>query len=153
MCSEILQHINFCQLKCQDFFGRNDTLKVRWVYTLQTRELGINKEIYLILLLLLQMIRDYVLGETPEPFVIYGDSGCGKTSLMAMAAKYMWQWEQDPVVILRSVNKNLIFNFQLEPFRNNSTSITLVSNIFFKFYIIQNICMLKSLKMNFLNER
>ncbi|GFR71651.1 NACHT and WD repeat domain-containing protein 1 [Elysia marginata] len=57
---EALQHVTFCQSKCESFHGRADSLK---------------------------LIEDYLRGPATHPLVIHGPSGCGKTSLLAMAAK------------------------------------------------------------------
>lgn len=40
----------------------------------------------------LQKIKAYVLGDNKEPLVIHGESGCGKTSIMALAAKEAYFW-------------------------------------------------------------
>jgi len=33
----------------------------------------------------LDEIRDYVCGESTQPLILFGDSGCGKTSILAKA--------------------------------------------------------------------
>ncbi|XP_052800087.1 uncharacterized protein LOC128231374 isoform X2 [Mya arenaria] len=62
---EITEHIQFCQKKCKQFHGREETLK---------------------------KIENYVKGLGDEPFVLFGESGTGKTSIMAMAAKCCAKW-------------------------------------------------------------
>jgi len=57
---EILSHLSFCQSKCETFHGRKETLKA---------------------------ISDYISEDSSSPLVVYGESGCGKTSLMAKAAE------------------------------------------------------------------
>lgn len=57
---EVIQHTQFCQEKCRLFHGRDDVLK---------------------------QIKLYLKGMSSEPLVVYGASGSGKTSVMAMAAK------------------------------------------------------------------
>ena len=58
---EIIQHIAICQEKCELFHGRS---------------------------LELDAINDYLNKESDQsPFVVYGQSGSGKTSLVAMAAR------------------------------------------------------------------
>ncbi|KAK3777081.1 hypothetical protein RRG08_008927 [Elysia crispata] len=57
---EVLQHLTFCQNKCESFHGREGSL---------------------------QEIEKYLRGPVRHPFTIYGPSGCGKTSLVAKAAK------------------------------------------------------------------
>ncbi|KAL8578635.1 hypothetical protein ACOMHN_007093 [Nucella lapillus] len=63
--SEPLQHMHACRNHVSAFQGREDVV---------------------------QMIRDYVLGSSPRPLVLYGLSGCGKTSLMAKAASQVETW-------------------------------------------------------------
>ncbi|EDO40517.1 predicted protein, partial [Nematostella vectensis] len=72
---EVAQHATFCNLKCENFHGRED---------------------------ILEKIRTYISGSGQKPLVLYGDSGCGKTSLVAMTAKLVPSWtEYEPVVVLR----------------------------------------------------
>ncbi|KAL5016270.1 hypothetical protein ScPMuIL_005859 [Solemya velum] len=63
--TEVLQHVQFCQSKCQDFYGRSATLK---------------------------KIQDYIKSDNVRVLVVHGKSGCGKTSILAMAAKQCWKW-------------------------------------------------------------
>ncbi|XP_053376600.1 NACHT domain- and WD repeat-containing protein 1-like [Mercenaria mercenaria] len=74
---ECIQHIRFCQSKCEGFAGRKETL---------------------------EQIKSYLTStSTPnQPFVLHGTSGTGKTSILAMAAKMAGQWMgRQPMVILR----------------------------------------------------
>ncbi|XP_070534263.1 NACHT and WD repeat domain-containing protein 2-like [Ptychodera flava] len=83
MYEEILQHLTFCKVKCQSFHGREN---------------------------LLSKIRTYV-GErlkgnpaTASPLVIHGESGSGKTSVMAKAAFQSaseWFGRNNAAVVLR----------------------------------------------------
>jgi fructose/tagatose bisphosphate aldolase len=41
---------------------------------------------------LLQKIKDYIVSESQVPFVIHGQSGCGKTSIMAAATRDVGKW-------------------------------------------------------------
>ena len=41
---------------------------------------------------LLQDIEEYVRGPSQYPLVIHGKSGCGKTSVIALAAKAISEW-------------------------------------------------------------
>ncbi|XP_061186244.1 NACHT and WD repeat domain-containing protein 2-like [Saccostrea echinata] len=41
---------------------------------------------------IVKKIKDYVLGDSKEVLVVHGESGCGKTSVMALAAKQAFQW-------------------------------------------------------------
>ncbi|XP_069135457.1 NACHT and WD repeat domain-containing protein 2-like [Argopecten irradians] len=76
---ECCQHIRFCQQKCENFCGRAASLEKIKAYITAT--------------------------DTTKPLVIHGTSGCGKTSLMAMAAKLMPSWMSDPqpAVIIRFI--------------------------------------------------
>ncbi|XP_052105636.1 NACHT domain- and WD repeat-containing protein 1-like isoform X2 [Mytilus californianus] len=74
---ECKQHIVFCQEKCHGFQGREDILK---------------------------RIKAYVTGNSENPLVIHGFSGCGKTSIMAMAAKLTKSiWKKQAVVLCRFI--------------------------------------------------
>ncbi|XP_077979004.1 NACHT and WD repeat domain-containing protein 2-like [Glandiceps talaboti] len=74
---EVIQHARFCQQKCEVFHGRHDTLK---------------------------RIEEYVVGKDNQPLVVYGQSGCGKTSIVAMAARNVNKWLQGRCkVVLRFV--------------------------------------------------
>ena len=53
---EVLDHAYFCNETAEKFRGRVDIL---------------NK------------VNDYLLGDSPRPFVIHGESGCGKTAICA----------------------------------------------------------------------
>ena len=51
-----------------------------------------------------QKIKEYVLGDNWDPLVIHGESGCGKTSIMAQAAKEAFHWIQGKgMVVMRWV--------------------------------------------------
>ena len=56
---EVLQHVVFLKEKCKMFHGRNATL---------------------------EHVRSYLKNTSSSPLVIHGESGCGKTSLVAMSA-------------------------------------------------------------------
>ncbi|XP_033748500.1 NACHT domain- and WD repeat-containing protein 1-like [Pecten maximus] len=76
---ECCQHIRFCQQKCENFCGRVASL---------------------------EKIKTYITSEsTTKPLIIHGASGCGKTSLMAMAAKLVpsWMSKTQPAVVLRFI--------------------------------------------------
>lgn len=53
---EVLQHLHACASFCKTFQGREEV---------------VNK------------IQEYILGNSSQPLVLYGESGCGKTSLLA----------------------------------------------------------------------
>ncbi|XP_033761972.1 NACHT domain- and WD repeat-containing protein 1-like isoform X2 [Pecten maximus] len=74
--TECLQHIRFSQQKCANFHGRETTL---------------------------EKIKTYLTTPNAKPLVIHGMSGCGKTSIMAMAAKLVPSWmnNTEPVVVIR----------------------------------------------------
>ena len=82
--NEVLQHAHLCITRCQAFQGRVAILEKMQHYVLKNPD-GVN-----------------------EPFVVHGESGSGKTSLMAVAASQMVSWlpsHCDPVIILRFLGK------------------------------------------------
>ena len=51
---------------------------------------------------LMKKIHHYIANRCSSPLVIHGDTGTGKTSLVAMAAKHARSWvKQDAIVVLR----------------------------------------------------
>ncbi|KAK0046460.1 NACHT and WD repeat domain-containing protein 2 [Biomphalaria pfeifferi] len=71
---EPLQHLHACKRYCQAFQGREDVV---------------------------DRIREYVTGDSNLPLVLFGESGCGKTSLMAKAAsQVVTSWFKKPVVMV-----------------------------------------------------
>ncbi len=62
---EVVQHWNLCKAKCDVFVGRD---------------------------VILEEIKDYILGGTDKVFIIHGESGIGKTSIMAKAASMINTW-------------------------------------------------------------
>ncbi|XP_060597775.1 NACHT domain- and WD repeat-containing protein 1-like [Ruditapes philippinarum] len=73
---ECLQHIRFCQSKCEGFTGRGETLK---------------------------QIKSYVTSSGAggnQPLVLHGTSGTGKTSILAKAAEMIRLWMNKPTVII-----------------------------------------------------
>ena len=75
---EIFQHSSFCQKKCGTFHGRREFLDTAKETLTQQEKRGL---------------------------VLYGESGCGKTSLMAKIATEVKQWleDQSAKVILRFI--------------------------------------------------
>ncbi|KAL4236659.1 hypothetical protein ACF0H5_005044 [Mactra antiquata] len=74
---EIIQHIGFCQDKCRGFHGRDDIMK---------------------------QVITYINGMSDEPLVLYGASGCGKTSVMAKAAWNSCKFsKKNATVVLRFI--------------------------------------------------
>lgn len=71
---EVLHHSWFCQDKCVAFRGREDVLE-----KIET------------------FLKDF---EKLEPLVVYGSSGSGKTSIMAVIAKSAKQWIGDDTVCI-----------------------------------------------------
>ncbi|XP_059619516.1 NACHT and WD repeat domain-containing protein 2 [Phlebotomus argentipes] len=75
--TEILQHLHACNNADKVFYGREDELA---------------------------HIKGYMLGDSEKPLVLYGEGGCGKTSLLARsAALFMKEWFKDakPISIIR----------------------------------------------------
>lgn len=53
---------------------------------------------------LVKRIQEYITSPTDQPMVVYGETGTGKTSLLAKAASHVIQWlgpECSPILILR----------------------------------------------------
>ncbi|KAK3601003.1 hypothetical protein CHS0354_008112 [Potamilus streckersoni] len=74
---EVHRHIKFCKAKCETFSGRDDCLR---------------------------KMEEYIVGQSTKPMIVYGVSGCGKTSLMAKGAYLSRQWTNDKAaVILRFI--------------------------------------------------
>jgi ABC-type uncharacterized transport system fused permease/ATPase subunit len=49
-----------------------------------------------------QKIKNYVLGDSREILLVHGEAGCGKTSVMALAAKQAWSWlDGDISIVIR----------------------------------------------------
>lgn len=75
--TEILQHLHACHNSVKVFYGREDNLK---------------------------HIHRYMMGDSEKPIVLYGEGGCGKTSLLAKAAALVsndWFKGARPVSIIR----------------------------------------------------
>ncbi|XP_020292680.1 NACHT and WD repeat domain-containing protein 2 isoform X2 [Pseudomyrmex gracilis] len=75
--TEILQHLHACNNSVKVFYGREDTL---------------------------EKIKNYMLGNSDKPLVLYGEGGCGKTSLLAKSAgltSSTWLTGKKPVSIIR----------------------------------------------------
>lgn len=75
---EIFQHGSFCQKKCKSFHGRKEFLEAA---------------------------QKTLVEHERHTVVLHGESGCGKTSIMAKIAKEVKQWVQDQsaIVILRFI--------------------------------------------------
>ncbi|OXA41694.1 NACHT and WD repeat domain-containing protein 2 [Folsomia candida] len=73
--TEILQHLHACNGSVKVFYGREHSL-----------ELG----------------KEYILGPSDKPMILYGQGGCGKTSLLAKIAAMCFEWiKSTPLLILR----------------------------------------------------
>ncbi|XP_046423821.1 NACHT and WD repeat domain-containing protein 2 [Neodiprion fabricii] len=75
--TEILQHLHACNNSVKVFYGREDTL---------------------------ERIKAYMLDEGEKPLVLYGEGGCGKTSLLAKSAGLThttWLVGKKPISIIR----------------------------------------------------
>jgi len=75
---EIFQHLSFCQKKCKSFFGRGNFL---------------------------ELVKNRLLNNDNRVVALYGESGCGKTSLMAKVTSSLKTWfeDEDPFVICRFI--------------------------------------------------
>ncbi|KAK3734688.1 hypothetical protein QZH41_002106 [Actinostola sp. cb2023] len=65
---EVVQHLSFCQTKCTAFHGRQEFL---------------------------ESIKEGLLGNDKRVVVLHGESGCGKTSLVAKVAMEVKSWFKD----------------------------------------------------------
>ncbi|KAM0725564.1 NACHT and WD repeat domain-containing protein 2 [Formica fusca] len=75
--TEILQHLHACNNSVKVFYGREDTL---------------------------ERIKNHMLGNSDKPLVLYGEGGCGKTSLLAKSAgltSTIWLSDRKPISIIR----------------------------------------------------
>lgn len=76
--TEILQHLHACNNSVKVFYGREDSL---------------------------EQIKNYMLGDSDKILVLYGEGGCGKTSLLAKAASLStakeWFQNAKPISVVR----------------------------------------------------
>jgi flagellar biosynthesis GTPase FlhF len=73
LAEEIFQHLSFCQKKCKAFFGRKEFLG---------------------------SIKNGLTNNDKRSIVLFGESGCGKTSLMAKVATDVKSWFENESVIV-----------------------------------------------------
>ncbi|XP_068711765.1 NACHT domain- and WD repeat-containing protein 1-like isoform X2 [Montipora foliosa] len=73
---EVVEHLRFCQNKCSTFYGRKG---------------------------ILDRCRVYLKDDRRDAFVVYGQSGCGKTSVMSMVAKEAWNISSQSNVVIRYI--------------------------------------------------
>ncbi|XP_060582877.1 NACHT and WD repeat domain-containing protein 2-like [Ruditapes philippinarum] len=71
---EVLQHLNMARERCSMFYGREN---------------------------ILLDIKCYLSEQCEDPVILYGQSGCGKTSIMAQTAHMVPSFLQNAVVVLR----------------------------------------------------
>ena len=74
--SEVLEHSNQVAAKLERFHGREASLRA---------------------------IKDYIQSDSNQMFVVYGESGCGKTSIMAKAAGQV-----RPVILIISIKDQYV---------------------------------------------
>lgn len=75
--TEILQHLHACNNSVKVFYGREESL---------------------------QRIEEYMSNDSDKPLVLYGEGGCGKTSLLAKSASLSltkWFKHCKPISIVR----------------------------------------------------
>lgn len=75
--TEILQHLHACNNSVKVFYGREDNL---------------------------EHIKRYMLGDSDKPLVLYGEGGCGKTSMLAKSASLVateWFADKRPINVIR----------------------------------------------------
>ena len=75
---ELFQHASFCQKKCKSFYGRKEFLEAS---------------------------KNILLNSEKQGVVLHGESGCGKTSIMAKIATKVKQWVEDEsaIVVVRFI--------------------------------------------------
>ena len=75
---EIFQHASFCQKKCKSFHGRKEFLEAS---------------------------KNTLVNHKKHSVVLHGESGCGKTSIMAKIATEVKKWVKDEsaIVVLRFI--------------------------------------------------
>ena len=75
---ELFQHASFCQKKCKSFYGRKEFLEAS---------------------------KNILLNSEKQCVVLHGESGCGKTSIMAKIATKVKQWVEDEsaIVVVRFI--------------------------------------------------
>ena len=76
---EVLQHLFMCRSRCEIFQGRSD---------------------------IIGRIEAYIKDDSDLPLMVYGESGCGKTSVLAKVASLIPTWlpssdDYQPVVVIR----------------------------------------------------
>lgn len=75
--SELMQHLHSCKNNCDVFFGRTEEL---------------------------EMMKQYIVGDSHKPFVMYGAGGSGKSSMLSMTAyRALNQWltPSQPLLFVR----------------------------------------------------
>ena len=109
---EAVQHLSFCRSKCDTFYGREE---------------------------ILGQCKSYLLSNSNLPYVIFGESGCGKTSIVSVAAKRARDWlgEQSNLIVrylgttpdssqarllLRSVCRHICALYRRDPARIRQVS-------------------------------
>lgn len=91
--TEILQHLHACMNSVKVFYGREQNL---------------------------DHIQNYILGESDKPLVLYGEGGCGKTSLLAKTASLtanVWFADVKPISIIRFLGTTpgkILMNLRLQ---------------------------------------
>ncbi|CAH8574940.1 unnamed protein product [Schistosoma margrebowiei] len=93
---EVLQHLNHCNEFVQEFHGRSDVLEV---------------------------VKRYIQGDSSDPFVIYGQSGSGKTSVMAKLAVTARDWINEISNSIRHTNSFNQFRIRSKHGKNNKTNL------------------------------
>ncbi|CAH8573315.1 unnamed protein product [Schistosoma bovis] len=93
---EVLQHLNHCNEFVQEFHGRSDVLEV---------------------------VKRYIQGDSSDPFVIYGQSGSGKTSVMAKLAVTARDWINEISNSIKHTNSFNQFRIRSKHAKNNKTNL------------------------------
>ena len=92
--TEVLQHSLMCAQRCEVFKGRSEILELVKQRLARQKTRKLTRKIS-------------VIGER-QPWVVYGESGSGKTSLMAKCASHIHEWCEaaSPVVVVRFLGES-----------------------------------------------
>ena len=123
---EVVQHLKFCQTKCEAFYGRKEILdrckaylqvnilRQHWRYITSNPFTVFNNNFVetkvqrnstiSILKIAYQVFTIYTFQDDRcDPLVIHGQSGCGKTSVVSMAAKEVWNCFSQSNIVIRYI--------------------------------------------------
>ena len=124
---EVVQHLKFCQTKCETFYGRKEILdrckaylQVNILHNCIGATLHLILSLYSTIILWKQKYKEiqqsaflklrirsleyiFFQDDRCDPLVIHGQSGCGKTSVVSMAAKEVWNCFSQSNIVIRYI--------------------------------------------------